>query len=292
MEAHQITKNRITDIACSPDGRFAAATDENGAHLLDAKSMEIIRMTKTKESAECVAFSPDGQSVCVGMHGGNVLIIGTDNAEERIVKTKASGFSTAAWSPDGGLICLGQYEPALTLIATDTWKSSVLEPDIYDDSGRTKVLFGENGEDIMSTAGNQICIWQKLSGSRYVSDVLLTADHGGRFTDLLLGPDRALFAMEESEQECYLHKLASRPGEKPTTVKLPDYFSRMAWDEKHKCIAVAQFPGKKLIYRKPGDLSEEFHEPADVGAYPIACITGCPQSGFLLIGTRNGSVLH
>ncbi|MHA4739824.1 WD40 repeat domain-containing protein [Dyadobacter sp. MSC1_007] len=292
METHQISENRITDIACSPDGRFAAATDDDGVYLLDAKSMEIIRTVKTKEPAECVAFSPDSQSVCVGMHGGNVLIIQTKNAEERLIKTKATGFSAAAWSPDGKLICLGQYEPALTLIVTDTWKSIVLDPDIYDDSGRTKVLFSENSEDIMSTAGNQICIWQKPRGSRYVSDVLLTADHGGRFTDMLLGPDRALFAIEESEQESYLHKLASRPGEKPTTVKLPDYFSRLAWTEKHKCIAVAEFPGKKLIYRKPGDLSEEFHEPADVGEYPIACITECPESGFLLIGTRNGSVLH
>lgn len=292
MEANQISENRTTDIACSPDGLYTAATDVKGVYLLNTKTMDVIRMVKTKEPAECVAFAPDSRSVCAGLHGGNVLITKINEDEERIVKTKAAGFSTVAWSPDDELICLGQYEPALTLITTGNWKSTVLDPDIYDDSGRTKVLFNENSESIMSTAGNQICIWRKATGARYASDILLTADHGGRFTDLLLGPDRTLFAIEESEQECHLHRLASRPGEKPTSVKLPDYFSRLAWVEKNKCLAVAEYPGKKLIYRKPGDLGQVRHEPTEIGPYPISCIAGCPESGSVVLGTRTGFVLH
>ncbi len=291
MEAKRIEDGMIRAVACSPDGKLIATAGSAGVALLAADTMEIAHTFPTPETAECLAFSPDSNRVCVGLRGGKVIITDVSGRPVKTIATKAPGFVTVAWSPDGKHICLGQYEPILTLIDTRNWKSQALDPGVYDDSGRTAVRFETDGESILSTAGNQLMRWQK-AGARYVAEPVLHAAHDGRFTELVPGPDGSFAVLEDTEPACYLHQWRPAAGETTKAVKLPDYFSKLGWAEKDRCFVAGELAGSKLVYRTAARLAEASHTPKDVGNYAIACMEAFPRSGFLLIGTRSGFLLY
>lgn len=259
--------------------------------MLAGDTMEIVHTFPTSGTAECLAFSPEGDRICAGLHGGKVIIADVSGRPVKTIATKAPGFGTVAWSPDGNYLCLGQYEPILTLIDTGNWKSQALDPGVYDDSGRTAVRFETDGKSILSTAGNQLMRWQK-AGARYVSEPVLHAAHDGRFTELVPGPDGSFAVLEDAEPACYLHKRGPAASETTKVVKLPDYFSKLGWSERDQCFVAGELAGSKLVYRTAARLSEASHTPKDIGGYALSCMEAFPASGFLLIGTRSGFLLY
>lgn len=291
MKVKHIQEGVIRAVACSSDGRFVAVAGSEGVTLLAGDTMDTVNTFPISGTVECVAFSPDGSRICAGLKAGKVMIMDVDNGPVKTITTQAPGFGTAAWSPDGKRICLGQYEPTLTLIDTGSWKSQTLDPDVYDDSGRTAVRFTADGEAILSTAGSQLMRWQKTS-ARYVAEVVLHAAQAGRFTDLVPGLDGAFAALEDAEPKCYLHKWDSDTGEKTKAVQLPDYFSKLGWGENDQCFVAGELAGSRLVYRTATWLAEASRAPKDIGPYAISCMEAFPLSGFLLIGTREGFLLY
>jgi WD40 repeat protein len=97
--------------ALSRDGKLLAATyslpEENGVLLWDVPSRRLLRKAPTAlGQAEDVVFSPDGQHVACGCHGGTVLL---DTAELRTRLFVGGRAYSLAFSPDSRILAIPDY---------------------------------------------------------------------------------------------------------------------------------------------------------------------------------------
>ena len=119
------TRDEITDVAFSPDGRFIAAA-EGGANpsskvsLFDVRTgRQVVRMTLTEPDAvsvSCLAFSPDGATLAWGEREGHVVLWDVHfNRLIRRARLHDRTVSSVAFSPDGRRIASGDVDGVVRL---------------------------------------------------------------------------------------------------------------------------------------------------------------------------------
>lgn len=103
-------KDHITfALAFSPSNNLLATAEFTGLYLWDAATGKLVgeNVEPNRTSANNLAFSPDGSSIALVLHGGEVLLV--DTATQRLLGTHVfagtedflHGPSTVAFSPDG-----------------------------------------------------------------------------------------------------------------------------------------------------------------------------------------------
>ena len=76
---------RVYGVAFSADGRLVAAVGGDGqAVLWDTKSAKVVRILYTGIVTAAVAFSPDSQTVAIGVSGGGVALYDLRNGRKHL----------------------------------------------------------------------------------------------------------------------------------------------------------------------------------------------------------------
>jgi WD40 repeat protein len=118
------TRNSISGIAFSPDGRFVAASESYYAvpriSLFDVRTGRLARLIsppdRVRGSVQCVAFSPDGTELAWGESEGEVAL--WDLAHDRLVfreKLHGKSVNDLAFSPGGQTMASGGEDGAVHL---------------------------------------------------------------------------------------------------------------------------------------------------------------------------------
>jgi hypothetical protein len=148
----------VTDIAYSPAGDLAIAA---GRHVVLATSAGTARIAASRgdeDRARCVAFR-DARTLAIASteSGLRIIELGSPPRVTHIATT--CHWHTMRWSLDGNYIAGGQYEPWVSIIDVAARSElRVLDPDEFDDSGRTALVF--SAATLYSTAYNKLVRWR------------------------------------------------------------------------------------------------------------------------------------
>ncbi len=106
-QAERFGNGVITDAAWAPDGRTVAVASSIGVYLLDAASLEQLRLISLA-SVSSVVFAPDGQTIAVGSGDRSAHIYRVADGE--LLQTMAGHRApvlSVAYSSDGALLATG-----------------------------------------------------------------------------------------------------------------------------------------------------------------------------------------
>jgi WD40 repeat protein len=182
-----------------------------------------------------LAFSPAGDRLAVGCNGGRLLIVAADSHEVSArLRSDAPGYHELTWSPDGRVVAAGQREPRVTIIDPGTGTVlRVLDPDVFDDEGRTAVTFSPDGDVLASTAYNAVLLWpgdQLTSGRASIARKKLAVRGHAHLLDLAFSSDgQSIAALAESEGRSAIHLWETGSGERLTRIPLPRLAIRLVW---------------------------------------------------------------
>jgi WD40 repeat protein len=289
----------IADVVFSPNGKEVALCFKTETILLI--STDDFRVTQSLTSVSQVngiSFSNDGRTLASACSEGWLCVFDALNGKLLSkMRSELGGFSTVAWSCDKGIIAGGHYEPWITLFdLVNRKKLRNLDPDIFDDEGRTCVKFLKNKDSLITTAYNKILIWElpkdyskpnlripiKKIGVRGYAHVI----------DLALSPDEEIIAgLVEIENVSSLYFWELETKKKVGKIKLPFYSRRISWATDGSFIAVAEINGNGLSLwdtstYKQIKRSFEKGQENDITAVAIH-----PNSKIIVGGTDNGSIM-
>ncbi len=128
------TRNSITGIAFSPDGRLVAAAEANApvprVSLFDVRTGRLVKLLSPPDRSRgwvtCVAFSPDGTKLAWGEVGGEVAL--WDLTRDRLQfreKCHGQGVSDVTFSPDGRIMVSAGEDGVVHLLRAEDPREAV-----------------------------------------------------------------------------------------------------------------------------------------------------------------------
>ena len=160
----RIKKDRINDIAYSPDGTKLAVAGGNGIWLYDAQTgHELVQFAGHTYTVHNVAFRPDRKTIVSAGTSYDRTIRIWDVNTGRNLRTFRYRVFDVAFSPNGKMIVGGSYDKNLYLLDADTGKLGRTL------SGHTdfvwSVAFSPDGKMIASRSRDQtIRLWDANTG--------------------------------------------------------------------------------------------------------------------------------
>jgi len=103
-------------VTWSPDGKLLAVASTMGIYLYDASTLEQVNFLNSNSSIQCVAYSPDGQTLAAGLLDGTVRLWRvSDGKLLQTLAGHADYFCTVAFSPDGTLLVSGSEDGTILI---------------------------------------------------------------------------------------------------------------------------------------------------------------------------------
>jgi WD40 repeat protein/tetratricopeptide (TPR) repeat protein len=155
------TMNRVT---YSQDGSLLAVASSQGLYLYNTSNLREARFTETGVWAWDVAFSPDAESVALGLHDGSVMVW---KARDGTLLHKLEGHTSLVnsieFSPDGKILASAAGDGTVRLWDVD--KGTPLRTLEGHTGGVLQVTFSPDGQMLASGAHDNLAIvWQVDDG--------------------------------------------------------------------------------------------------------------------------------
>lgn len=245
-----------------------------------------------------VAFSPDGNWLAVACD--EVVRVfqvsaGAAGAAWEWV-SNGDGFHTVAWSPDGSLVAAGHYEPMVSLFNASRGElAASLDPNVFDDEGRTRVCFSPDGAVLASTAYNGVVFWNQLAAGvaarKFHKKIVRVRGHAHMIDAGYMSDGTLLATLAENEGSCTLHVWDVDSYRKVSSVSLQNYSIRLAPVPGSKFIAVAETDGNGLSLWDAISGERARMEFGGVAGFDVqALATDCPSS-LVVAGMKSGEIL-
>jgi WD40 repeat protein len=223
----------IRAIARAPrPSAFAVGSGKRVVEIVDCRAS---RESPTFCEIGALAFSPAGDRLAIGCNGGRLLIVAADShVVQARLRSDAPGYHDLTWSPDGQVVAAGQREPRVTIVDPGTGTVlRILDPEVFDDEGRTAVRFSPDGETLASTAYNAVLLWrvdQLTSARASIARRKLAVRGHAHLLDVAFSADgRSIAALAESEGRSVIHLWETGSGERLARIPLPRLAIRLAW---------------------------------------------------------------
>jgi WD40 repeat protein len=280
-----------TDLQLSPDGRLLGVAWSAG-----------LRVYRTDGGAEtaieadapvaAVAFSPDGSQVALGCEDGSVRVADAATGAEAVRgESEHGGLVSLSWSPDGELLAAGHFEPWVAVFGAATGERMLLlDPDIFDDEGRTSTVFLDDGR-LLSTALDNLVIWRLPADPRVGKRPRrrrLPAGGEVHMVDLDATGDRAM-GLSDLEGRACIHVWDLAEPRKPASSVVPGRCRRVRWLPDGATAAVAHAEGVTAWSVDAGCPAELGFE--GVGDEGVCCLAVATEPAVLYGGTEGGVVL-
>jgi WD40 repeat protein len=167
-------EEQTTPLALSPDGKFLAFSDSQGAGLWQTDStQEPIPLGRHEVGVSVLAFSPDGKLVAAGDEAGGVKVWdATTRGELSTFKGHKDAVTALAFSPDGRSLASGGSSGTVKLYGMASMRelitlthepSPTSEPHALQGSEDTvlEIFFSADGRSLITRNGNDILrIWR------------------------------------------------------------------------------------------------------------------------------------
>ncbi|MDE0347368.1 MAG: caspase family protein, partial [Boseongicola sp.] len=160
--------------AFSPDGQMVAISAENGMGLWSASSDRFVHVLPddshgVRESADFVAFSPDGRHVLTGLKDGIArLWDARDGGAVRDLHGHAANVLAVAFSPDGETVATGAEDGTVRLWDADSGHATV---ELAGHEAAIRALaFSPDGRTVATGSDDgTVRLWDADSGRRLLS---------------------------------------------------------------------------------------------------------------------------
>jgi WD40 repeat protein len=287
----------IVDISFSPNGTILGLCFGQTLLLLAAQDGQIIHRLDLDYEISGIAFTPDNHQLAAACSDSRVRLFDVTSAQEvRSMYSELGGYHTVTWSPDGQLLAAGHYEPWVDVFEAGTGRQlHALDPNIFDDEGRTCVLFVNDGTLLVSTAYNSIVVWslpKEIGKSKRASRKKLSIRGHAHIIDIAFSPDGTLIAgLADAEGVSTLYFWQFEARTNLGQIKLPHTAQRLAWSRDAAWIAVAETNGDGISLWDPSTrgrarLALEESEEHDVSALAVH-----PNGEVVVAGTDTGRVV-
>ena len=289
-------KTAVAGLALSPDGEHLAVCLDGAAVVVVISSCEVLHRLN-KYSIEAIAYSPDGKRLVAASRDGNVRIFDVaSGAALADMPTGRGGYHTIAWSPDGRVVAAGHYEPQVGLFdAASGEELRLLDPEVFDDEGRTSVFFSRAGDVLASTGYNGVFLWSlqdALAEEKRVTRRRIGLRSYTHFLDASFSPDNGrLAALAETEGTSVLHFWNIKSGKKLGRIKLPNFSSRLAWSPDNRFVAVAETDGEGVSLWSPETFKPVEITLPDAASYDVNALAIDQAGKMIIAGTAAGGVI-
>jgi WD40 repeat protein len=246
---------------------------------------------------DALASSPDGDRLAVGCIGGRIVLLDARSLEVRTtLQTDSPGYGELAWSPDSRLLAAGHREPLVTVF--DTASGDIarrIDPNVFDDEGRTAVAFSPDGSVLATTAYNGVFLWPSSAvsaPSERLRPVRRLAVRGhAHVIDLEFSADgETLAGLSEAEGRSALHLWRTATGRRLERIPLPRTSIRIAWSHTTDLLAVAEIGGLGVsLWRASPGRSMGALEGAS--EQDITALAASRDGSTIIAGTHTGDVL-
>jgi hypothetical protein len=180
---------RVTDLAVRPDGQVLASISGTPGvlTLLDPAGQQEPPPLELGilSNLSCVAFSPDGQTLVLGTHNGQVALCSLESREVMTTLKSPGAVLCLAFSPDGQTLAAGRANGTITLYrhSGDRWQEQAT---LNHGTAVRKLAFGRQGKVLASAGDSRAAVlWDVASRKK---QALLEA-HLERVQGLAFTPD-------------------------------------------------------------------------------------------------------
>lgn len=288
--------HKIEGLAFSPTGSTFAAHFGETVVILSVPECDLINRLNRLRRVDAVAFSRDGERLAVGCVRGRVLIFNLDSGDLReTLKNDCGGYHSIAWSPDGHTLAAGQYEPFVAIFDVAVPKPlRVLDPKVFDDEGRTAVMFSSDGHLLATTGYNRVFFWSvdHLRSSKMPKPKNVGLREHAHLIDIAFSGDESTIAvLAESEGKCALHFWQIASHKKLGRIRLPHFSLRLAWCRWADVLAVAEYGGDGVSFWNPMGLRRLDVAVDGVSNQNVTTVAASHDGRFLAAGTERGKVV-
>lgn len=157
---------RIWGMAFSPDNSLLATVGyDRKTRVWETATGKLRADWPTNTDTLCVAFSPDGHTIAIGLEGGLVeLRPATLEESKRVLHTSSSSIDSVVFSSDGSRLICGGSNALLHIYATEDWREIVT---LLASSGQNvgtvsirSLAFSDNRRTLVTSLNDtQVRIW-------------------------------------------------------------------------------------------------------------------------------------
>jgi WD40 repeat protein len=151
----------VADLALSSDARMLAVAAGSDVVIVDVATGRPRARYACPTAVNGLAFDSAARRVAAACDDAQVVIHGIDGpGGPQTLTGDRGGFATVSWSPDGALLAAGHHEPWVSVFdVASAAPLAVLDPEVFDDEGRTKVRFLSD-DRLLSTAFDTVAVWR------------------------------------------------------------------------------------------------------------------------------------
>lgn len=96
--------------------RYVTCAHDHTVRLWDLDGRRMIKSANTGALPRCLAYSPDGLCVAVGLESGELSILGSDTLSESVGKSVArDAITDIKYSPDGEILAVASRDSRIYL---------------------------------------------------------------------------------------------------------------------------------------------------------------------------------
>jgi WD40 repeat protein len=294
----------VRAIASAPGSTLFQVGAGRSLVTLRGPSCELAGERRSPCEIDAIAVSPSGDQTAVGCRGGRLLFIdAATNEVRRTLRSTAGGYHELAWSRDARLLAAGHLEPQVTLFDVAGGEAlGVLDAGLFDDEGRTAVVFSPDGRWLATTAYNTLRLWPadlllESEGRHHVErgtlpPRTLSVRGHAHLVDLEFSLDGAsIAALSESEGRSAIHLWQIQSGRKLGRIPLPRPAVRLVWLRRQALLAAAEVHGEGVsVWSARTQRAADLKLDGASGENVTALAASADQT-VLLAGTERGKVL-